>query len=235
MVLRTHDPEACFYEDDEWGLLQIHHIKRPPERIPLTGPLDLLISNTSQDGSVTLETSLHLESNISSISLPEDVLRSASIRSCSATGLVTVENLTSFSELLLIRSPDMIVVHTGGFASPSLTTFLRSIRISKPNLPFFHWGDIDAGGLRILAHLRRQLGYIIPLGMDEETFEKGSLYAQPLTSADKDNFVSLLVETTVADCISLIHRLMKENLKLEQEAINPRDVIVQMRSFVVGK
>jgi hypothetical protein len=232
MVLRAHDPEADLYKDDEWGLLQAHHIKRPPERVPLTGPLHLLIATITPTENSVSETSLSLESGISSISLPEDVLRLATITSCPATALVTIENLTSFSELLLLRPPDMIAVHTGGFASPSLTTFLRSIRACRPDLPYFHWGDIDAGGLRILAHLRRQLGHILPLGMDEETVKKGAIYAQPLTPSDKESLRNLLTETAVADCTLLIHLLMKMNLKLEQEAISARDVVLQMRSLL---
>lgn len=228
MVLRAHDPEAGSYEDDEWGLLQAHRLKRPPERVPVTGPLHLLIPPTTQAENSVSETHLSLESGISSISLPEDVLRSAIITSCPATALVTIENLTSFSELLLLRPPTIIAVHTGGFASPSLTTFLRGIRAHRPDLPFYHWGDMDAGGLRILAHLRRQLGHIVPLGMDEQTFEKCSLYAQPLTLSDRENLKNLLTEILLSDCSSLIHHLTRVGLKLEQEAISARDVLDQI-------
>ncbi len=226
-VLRTHEPDAAAYGDDEWALLQGHHINRPPERVPLTGPIDLLIRNTSRDRA-EFEAYLRLEPGLSSISLPEDILRSAVVRACPAKAIITVENLTSFSELLIIRPLDSMAVHTGGFASPSLTAFLYNIRNYRPELPFFHWGDLDAGGLRILAHLRRRLGRVIPLGMDIETFEQSSRYAQPLTSNDRESLGVLLSEPELADCASLLHHLMKENLKLEQEAISAQRVLDQM-------
>jgi hypothetical protein len=229
-VLRAHDPNATVYEDDEWALLQAHCIKRPPERVPLAGPFHLFIPNISQIKPVS-ETYLHLDTDISSISLPEDILRSAIVTECTATALVTVENLTSFSELLLVRPRDIIIIHTGGFASPSLLTFLLSIRAHRPDLPFFHWGDLDAGGLRILAHLRRQIGHVISIGMDEETFEKERLYAQPLTPNDKENLMTLLTESTLKDCISLIHHLVTENLKLEQEAIDAKYILYQIKQI----
>ncbi|HLI05366.1 MAG TPA: Wadjet anti-phage system protein JetD domain-containing protein [Ktedonobacteraceae bacterium] len=230
-VLRMHEPDAARYGDDEWALLQAHHINRPPERVPLTGPIDLLIRNTSR-GRIESETYLRLEPGLSSISLSEDILRSAVVRACPAKAIITVENLTSFSELLIIRPLDIMAVHTGGFASPSLTAFLYNIRDYRPGLPFFHWGDLDAGGLRILAHLRRRLGRVIPLGMDIATFEQRSCYAQPLTSNDRESLGVLLSEPELADCASLLHHLMKEDLKLEQEAIDAQSVLGQMSSLL---
>jgi hypothetical protein len=230
-VLRMHEPDAAKYGDDEWALLQAHHINRPPERVPLTGPIDLLIRSTSRGG-IESEAYLRLEPGLSSISLPEDILRFAVVRACPAKAIITVENLTSFSELLIIRPLDIMAVHTGGFASPSLTAFLYNIRDYRPGLPFFHWGDLDAGGLRILAHLRRRLGRVIPLGMDIETFEQRSCYAQPLTSNDRESLGVLLSEPELADCASLLHHLLKENLKLEQEAIDAQSVLGQMSSLL---
>lgn len=227
-VLRMHEPDAAGYGDDEWALLHVHRINRPPERVPLTGPIELLIQNTSQSNRTESETYLRLEPGLSSISLPEDILRSAVIRACPAKAIITVENLTSFSELLIIRPLDVMAVHTGGFASPSLTAFLYNICNYRPGLPFFHWGDLDAGGLRILAHLRRRLGRVIPLGMDAETFEQSRLHAQPLASNDRESLGTLLNDPQLADCASLLHHLLKENLKLEQEAISAQRVLDQM-------
>ena len=227
-ILRTYDPESSHYEEDDWGLLQKHQIKRPPERIPLTGPLDLEMPGISQSDISNSSVHLHLEAGFSSISLPEDILRSAIITSCSAKAIITVENLTSFSELLLVRPLNIVAIHTGGFASPALILFLRSLHSYTPTIPFFHWGDIDAGGIRILAHLRKQIGYIIPVGMDKETLERGAIYAQTLTSNDNDSLTKLLTDTTVKDCTSLIDYMMENNLKLEQEAVNAQEIIMRL-------
>jgi hypothetical protein len=68
--------------------------------------------------------------------------------------------------------------------------------------------------------------------MDIETFEQSSLYAQPLTSNDRESLGVLLGEPKLADCASLLHHLMKENLKLEQEAINAQSILDQMSSLL---
>lgn len=230
-VLRMYDPDAARNGDDEWAVLQAHHIKRPSERVPLTGPISLFVQHTLQSDKAESGIYLHLEPGLSSISLPEDVLRFAAITGCPAQAIITVENLTSFSELLIVRPLHVMAIHTGGFASPGLTAFLGKIRIYRPALPFFHWGDVDAGGLRILAHLRRQLGRVIPLGMDIETFKQASLYAQPLTSSDRESLAILLNGAELADCVPVLRFLLKENLKLEQEAISAQGILDQMSTL----
>lgn len=222
MVLRTHASGASLYDDD-WTLLQAHNIFRPPEYVPIAGPLSLTLKETGQNA--VTGSQLQLEPNLPSIALSEDILRNAIVTRCFATALITVENMTSFSELLLVRPSSLAVVFTGGFASPSLIMFLRSLRTCRPDLLMFHWGDIDVGGLRILAHLRRHLSNVSPLCMDIETFEEYQASAQPLTSNDRLGINTLLADSTLADCFLLMHHLMQRDLKLEQEAIRATHVL----------
>ena len=226
-VLRAHTPDAASYGEDDWALLQAHKVYRTPEYVPLTGPLSLILKKVHQDGTI-YATHLQLEPGLPSVSLSEDILRSAEIVSCPATALITVENMTSFSELLLLRPPLIMLVFTGGFASPALLTLLSKIRTHRPALSFWHWGDLDAGGLRILAHLRRHLGNILPLGMNIETFERYRAYAQPLTPNDKVSLDALVVDPMLADCIAVIRHVLEAGLKLEQEAVRVGDVLEQV-------
>jgi len=78
-----------------------------------------------------------------------------------ATGtscLMSVENLTTFHELALQRTAhaEVAIVYTGGMPSPS---WLRAHRVLLEGLPqacpVIHWGDVDAGGFRIAAHIAR--------------------------------------------------------------------------------
>lgn len=70
--------------------------------------------------------------------------------------LMSIENLTTFHELALRRHqrPDVAIVYTGGMPSPS---WLHAHRLLLDGLPasalVYHWGDIDAGGFRIAAHI----------------------------------------------------------------------------------
>lgn len=215
-VLRAHSPEASMYGNNDWALLQAHKIYRPAKYIPLTGPFSLQFKGIEQGEIAQLD----LEGHLPSISLPDTALRTAEIVACAATALVTVENLTSFNELLFVRPLSVIVVFTGGFACSGLIMFLSKIRAYRPDLPFLHWGNIDTRGLHILAHLRSHLRNLQPLGMDIETIDAYRTHAQPLTTSDQVNLQSLIANPQLADCVPLIDYLMEHSLKLEQEAVS---------------
>jgi hypothetical protein len=73
-----------------------------------------------------------------------------------------IENLASFNRHVAEIEDDGLVLYTAGFPSSNP---LRLFQLLDEKLPesvkFFHWGDLDLGGLRIMArmqeHLRRAL------------------------------------------------------------------------------
>ncbi|MBV9689143.1 MAG: hypothetical protein JO202_05460 [Ktedonobacteraceae bacterium] len=99
---------------------------------------------------------------------------------------------------------------------------------SIKHLRIFVCGILDAGGLRILAHLRRRLGNILPLGMNIETFERYRAYAQPPTANDRASLDALVADPMPADCTAVIQHMLEVGLKLEQEAVRAGDVLEQV-------
>jgi hypothetical protein len=73
--------------------------------------------------------------------------------------ILTVENLASFNRQVREAAQGGIVIYTGGFPSDAV---LRGIlRIAgTTNCPIFHWGDIDAGGIKIAFRLETALARI---------------------------------------------------------------------------
>lgn len=72
------------------------------------------------------------------------------------TCLLTVENLTTFHEAAQRRAerPRIAVVYTGGMPSPSWRrVYTLLLAALPPTASVLHWGDVDAGGFRIAAHL----------------------------------------------------------------------------------
>jgi len=66
--------------------------------------------------------------------------------------VLTIENLTTFNEVTrgLDEFTNAMVVYTAGMPSPSLRHALRCIaKYCGKDTYFWHWGDIDEGGLRI--------------------------------------------------------------------------------------
>jgi hypothetical protein len=209
-VLRRHNPESSGYGDDDKALLRAHMLERAPEYVPISGPLVLQ----------TEEALLDLTPFGHSVAVPATTLRNATVKSCDAKTVVTIENITSFSEFAVAKPASILAIFTGGFASPAIIALLRNIRAAHSDLSFFHWGDMDAGGLRILAHLRKSIGAIEPLAMDVTTFDSYRKHAQPLNRNERDALRQLRKQTTLADCASLIERLLEADRKLEQEAVD---------------
>jgi hypothetical protein len=214
-ILRRHDPESSVYGDDDQALLRARQLERAPEYAPVAGPLVLRLE----------ERELDLAPFAHGVALPATTLREAVVAECAASAVVTVENLTSFSEFVVVKPASILAIFTGGFASPTVIALFRAVRAVQPDLPFFHWGDLDAGGLRILAHLRKHLGEIVPLAMDVATFDAHRQHAQPLAENEREVLAQLRAHPALADCAPLIGRLLEANEKLEQEAVQaPRTI-----------
>jgi hypothetical protein len=68
--------------------------------------------------------------------------------------VLTVENLTSFQRHVRTLVDRGVVLYSAGFPGPSFRGFLRWLDAALAEAtPFFHWGDVDVGGLRIFARL----------------------------------------------------------------------------------
>ncbi len=71
--------------------------------------------------------------------------------------ILTVENFASFNrQLAEAMTGREIVVYTGGFPSRAAIRALRRLRESN-GVPLLHWGDVDAGGVRIADYLAREV------------------------------------------------------------------------------
>ncbi|WP_458250540.1 Wadjet anti-phage system protein JetD domain-containing protein [Geobacter anodireducens] len=69
--------------------------------------------------------------------------------------VLTIENLTSFNRYTAEILDDGLVLYTSGFPSPGIADFLRLLdRAMPPSAQFFHWGDVDEGGLKIFAYIQ---------------------------------------------------------------------------------
>lgn len=121
----------------------------------------------------------------------------------SAKAVLTVENLTSFHrQVRECPQDDVVVVYLGGFPNRLLRSALD--HLARQGLPFHHWGDVDAGGVRIVRYLRDRLGIPISLhAMSPDLAgEHGMAFsAPPRIAADPKDDVDLanLVEFLRSD------------------------------------
>ena len=110
-----------------------------------------------------------------------------------------------------------------------LRALLASIALltaaEPPTVALFHWGDLDVGGWRILAHLRSQLGRVTPLAMDATTFDQFQTHAQKLNTIERDALTQLQSHVVVSDCAEMIQSMFAANRKLEQEVVDAERII----------
>jgi Wadjet protein JetD, C-terminal len=74
------------------------------------------------------------------------------------TAVLTIENYASFNRQVREIEDGSLVVYTGGFPAAGVVELLSKILTVLPaEVPFLHWGDVDAGGVRIFRYLEENL------------------------------------------------------------------------------
>ncbi|RUV94950.1 Wadjet anti-phage system protein JetD domain-containing protein, partial [Mesorhizobium sp. M1A.F.Ca.IN.020.04.1.1] len=136
--------------------------------------------------------------------------------------VLTIENFTSFVRHIreVARSERALVIYSGGFPSrPTLATITRLA--AQAQAPTFHWGDMDAGGLRIFQHLERHLAGVDvslrPHMMDTELLHRFGRPAPGVACPVGDMHASAIA--------GLADLLAASGLVHEQEELDPRSPI----------
>lgn len=130
--------------------------------------------------------------------------------------IVTVENLTSYFSYTDI---DSTIIYLGGFHSESKRMLLNMVYKFNAACEYYHYGDIDAGGLYILEHLRCKTKIpFIAYRMDIETLLEYKKCWVNLTINDRTRLSSIMDNNN--EHMKLITFMLDNDCKLEQESIN---------------
>ncbi|WP_295072224.1 Wadjet anti-phage system protein JetD domain-containing protein [uncultured Fibrobacter sp.] len=128
--------------------------------------------------------------------------------------VVTIENLTSF---YTYGNRNDFVIYLGGFHNSVKRDFVKKVFAENASESYMHFGDIDAGGLYILRHLRNKTGIkFAPMNMDVETLKKYDSCVKSLTKEDLARLKRLKED---AEFDNLISYMLEHNCKLEQENV----------------
>ena len=130
-----------------------------------------------------------------------------------ASKVITIENLTTFNSY---ADKDAFAIYLGGYHNSIRRKLIRKIHEQNPDLAYFHYGDIDAGGFNILLDLRAKTGIsFVPYNMDVATLEKYKDFTKKLTENDKSRLKNLLG----GEFDLVVRYMLEHDCKLEQEAI----------------
>ncbi|MDF0499036.1 Wadjet anti-phage system protein JetD domain-containing protein [Bradyrhizobium yuanmingense] len=134
------------------------------------------------------------------------------------TAVLTIENYASFNRQVREIEDGSLVVYTGGFPAVGVIELLTKVLTALPaDVPFLHWGDVDAGGVRIFRYLEENL----PRGPRPHLMTK-DLAEQSGQPADADSGLA-----SIARSDSAVRELAEwlaygSNVRhLEQEALDP--------------
>jgi hypothetical protein len=165
-LLRRWNPATSDLESRE--VLQVHGIVRRAHPLFLRGPV-----------SVTSDT-IRLEgSGVPFVALPWSTVQSATLHS-PVDYTIILENPTSFWRYCMEINGRYLALLSDGFpARDVLSGIVHLVQVAQP-APLFHWGDIDAGGLRIAQHLEDACG--VPLRLHDMARELATKWGTPLKS-----------------------------------------------------
>jgi len=135
--------------------------------------------------------------------------------------VTTVENETSFWDLLEREGPGggNLLVYTEGQANRAVVLALTQLAAPRPELPFYHQGDLDLPGVRILHSLRERTALPIqPECMDAATYHAHvadgiELGAVELADLERE---LRLARLPLLDLLAELHRCKR---RIEQEFV----------------
>ncbi len=136
--------------------------------------------------------------------------------------LFTIENYTKY---LSFNKTNATIVYLAGYHNNDKNIFLQKIYAGNNHLKYFHYGDIDYGGINIYNNLKAKSEMPFQMyNMDIETMLTHKNYWSKLSNNDQIN-LKRLKEKFVEHGV-LIDFMLENNCKLEQEAIYDMDNLI---------
>lgn len=165
-LLRRWNPATSDLEPRE--VLQAHGVVRRAHPLFLRGPISITSDSMRLEGS-----------GVPFVGLPWSTVRLATLHS-PVDYTIIIENPTSFWRYCMEVEGQYLALLSDGFpARDVLAGIVHMVRMALP-APLFHWGDIDAGGLRIAKHLEDACG--APLRLHDMAPELAVSWGTPLKS-----------------------------------------------------
>ncbi len=205
--LREYLGRPCREDELEDEILEDYHIVRERQKLCLKGNITIRMTGRELD----------LGAFADGVEFFADELRQLEWIHIRTSHFMTVENRTSW---LRLKISDTALFYLGGYSARSQRDFLKKVFRDNPKLTFWHFGDIDAGGLYIHEHLCRVTGIPFRLyRMSRKELENPHFKSclLPLTQQDRIRLKSLMKQETYQE---LVIYMLEQNVKLEQEIVS---------------
>jgi hypothetical protein len=219
------DDMAADGSDEE--LLRFAGIARYPEQFEFRGPLTINFDAVKTDNAGTvgprIDASIDFSPLLSGAAVKSsDLRRGALSLPPDLTRILSIENWANYIDYIhRQREKWELVVFHGGQFSPAKGLFLKALAAAIPaGCPWYHWGDIDYGGFSILARLRREITPgVLPCRMDETELRAYRRFTRRTPPPYLEKLKTLIGREELADCLPCIKYMIREEVRLEQEAM----------------
>lgn len=209
-----------YVEDlDETDPLSWVGIRTNPECLQFSGNICIALTSGTFDARVFKQ---------GAVMLAREAVNITSIQGDHLHGILFVENQASYESLLEQRPDNWLVVYHGGFASKAKKQFFQALYQAFPDQTYYHWSDIDLGGVRIFDALQKIIPIVKPLCMRESTLKKYMVHATRYSGNYRELLTKYQSNNTNPEVAQLLNDLIKTGLRLEQEHVEIGDVLVQM-------
>jgi len=193
-------------------ILQEAGLFRSSDELLFTGPIAIKVNNQTVDF-----TPLKHGAAIGARTVKE-----LTILALNASTVITIENKASYREYCSQMDDKTLAIYLAGFPGPMKRLFMQRLyeyaQNYRPEMRFLHWGDIDLGGFRIFRSLKAVVPNVKPHLMDAETLLRNREQCQELPKGYGKLLKGLLVEES-CEFASVINLMLRENIRLEQEAL----------------
>lgn len=205
--LRTVMDKPVSEEEMEDEILEEYHVYKEPSKIYLKGPLVLDYGNCSVDLSGLSE----------GVEMSYEQLISAREIIIKSKRIITIENLTSF---LRCSDSESVFFYLGGYANRFQIMVLKRFYLENPQIRYYHFGDIDAGGFIIHSSLCLKTGIpfeLLNMSKYELQDYRYQSCLQPLTPNDITRLKTLASDERYKETVEY---MIQNQVKLEQEIIS---------------
>lgn len=130
---------------------------------------------------------------------------------------ITVENKTSY---MRCKAADTAFFYLGGYANRFQRDFLKKVFKDNPELSYFHFGDIDAGGFYIHENLCRFTGIsfgLYHMSVEELQDLRYERCLMKLSVNDRKRLKKLAENKMYTD---MVLYMLEHDVKLEQEIVS---------------
>ncbi|MBO5031124.1 MAG: DUF2399 domain-containing protein [Lachnospiraceae bacterium] len=161
-ILRKYSPKADDSMTDDEVLLE-HGIVTYSQTLQFKGSIMYDVGSGAIDTTTQIYGTVLNAQSLSHIKL---------ISLKSTRRIITIENQANYEQMQF--DSDVLYIYTHGFFSPKERRFLEQIEaMADASTEFFHWSDLDYGGIRIYQFIQQNIfKRVKPYMMDKTAYEK---------------------------------------------------------------